>query len=81
MFVMCTRGMRIVFLPPYSPDCNPIEEGFSSMKAWIRRNGKAVRTALNSGVPGKAELCLTQAVYESMLPEKIVGWYHHSGYL
>ncbi|KAI0037409.1 hypothetical protein FA95DRAFT_1465650, partial [Auriscalpium vulgare] len=26
------------FLPPYSPDLNPIEEAFSKVKAFIRRN-------------------------------------------
>src|ERR1700761_9350378 len=31
-------GMHLVYLPPYSPDFNPIEEGFSAMKAWLRRN-------------------------------------------
>jgi len=30
--------MRLVYLPPYSPDFNPIEEAFSALKAWIRRN-------------------------------------------
>ncbi|KZV70237.1 hypothetical protein PENSPDRAFT_579635, partial [Peniophora sp. CONT] len=28
----------IIFLPPYSPDYNPIEEAFSAIKHWIRRN-------------------------------------------
>lgn len=31
-------GVRILFLPPYSPDLDPIEETFSRIKAWIRRN-------------------------------------------
>ena len=31
-------GCRIVFLPPYSPDFNPIETAFSTVKSWIRRN-------------------------------------------
>jgi transposase len=34
--------MRYVFLPPYSPDYNPIELAFSSMKAWIRRHNDIV---------------------------------------
>jgi len=29
-------GIRLEFLPPYSPDLNPIEEAFSKIKAWIR---------------------------------------------
>jgi hypothetical protein len=30
--------VRLVFLPPYSPDFNPIEEAFSKIKAFIRHN-------------------------------------------
>jgi len=26
------------YLPPYSPDYNPIEEAFAELKAWIKRN-------------------------------------------
>ena len=36
------RGAWIVFLPPYSPDLNPIEMAFSKLKAHLR--AKAVRT-------------------------------------
>ena len=28
---------KILFIPPYSPDFNPIEEVFSEMKAFIRK--------------------------------------------
>lgn len=36
---MCTdAGVKLVYLPPYSPDLNPIEEFFSDLKAFIRRN-------------------------------------------
>ena len=31
-------GCRVIFLPPYSPDFNPIEIAFSTIKAWIRHN-------------------------------------------
>lgn len=31
-------GCRVVFLPPYSPDYNPIETAFAFIKSWIRRN-------------------------------------------
>ncbi|KAA1071658.1 hypothetical protein PGT21_050316 [Puccinia graminis f. sp. tritici] len=33
------RGCRVVYLPPYSPDMNPIEKGFSVLKASLRRYG------------------------------------------
>ncbi len=30
-------GCELLFLPPYSPDLNPIEQFWSWLKAWIRR--------------------------------------------
>ena len=29
-------GCRIIFLPPYSPDLNPIEKFWANMKRWIK---------------------------------------------
>jgi len=29
-------GCRIIFLPPYSPDMNPIEKFWANMKRWIK---------------------------------------------
>jgi transposase len=31
-------GVVLAFLPPYSPDLNPIEEAFAELKAWMRKN-------------------------------------------
>ena len=31
-------GVKLVYLPPYSPDLNPIEELFAELKAFIKRN-------------------------------------------
>jgi transposase len=36
------RGAWILFLPPYSPDLNPIEMAFSKLKAHLRK--RAIRT-------------------------------------
>ena len=30
-------GCKIIFLPPYSPDYNPIEKFWANMKRWVRR--------------------------------------------
>jgi transposase len=30
-------GCRVVFLPTYSPDCNPIEQAFAKIKQALRR--------------------------------------------
>jgi transposase len=36
---LCVRaGVKLVFLLPYSPDLNPIEEFFGDLKRFIRRN-------------------------------------------
>lgn len=36
---MCKEaGVLLEYLPPYSPDFNPIEESFSALKAWMKRN-------------------------------------------
>jgi hypothetical protein len=40
------RGLEILYLPPYSPDLNPIEEAFSKLKALLRRAGARTREAL-----------------------------------
>ena len=29
-------GCKVIFLPPYSPDLNPIEKFWARMKKWIR---------------------------------------------
>ena len=35
-------GLIIKFLPPYSPDYNPIELSFSVLKAWMRRHWRRI---------------------------------------
>ena len=32
--------LELLYLPPYSPDFNPIKEFFAEMKAFIKRNWK-----------------------------------------
>ncbi len=37
---MCTEaGVLLEYLPPYSPDLNPIEQSFAELKAWLRKHG------------------------------------------
>ena len=31
-------GCRLIYLPPYSPDLNPIETFWANMKSWIKEN-------------------------------------------
>lgn len=37
---------RPVYLPPYSPDFNPIEHVFAKLKAWLRKYGERTREGL-----------------------------------
>ncbi len=43
------RDCELLFLPPYSPDLNPIEEAFSKVKGFLRR--AEARTARRSWKP------------------------------
>ena len=72
------HGMRLMFLPSYSPDLNPIELSFSSIKAWLRKNRDRVNREMQSE-DGSVYNALWQAVY-SVTPEKARGWYKHCGY-
>ena len=40
------RGCELMYLPPYSPDLNPIEEAFAKLKALLRRAGARTHEAL-----------------------------------
>jgi len=39
-------GCELLYLPPYSPDLNPIEEAFAKLKVLLRRAGARSREAL-----------------------------------
>lgn len=36
--ICADAGVKLVYLPPYSPDLNPIEEFFAELKGFIKRN-------------------------------------------
>jgi transposase len=40
------RGATLLYLPPYSPDLNPIEKAFAKIKAILRKIGARTREAL-----------------------------------
>jgi len=42
-------GPTLLFLPPYSPDLNPIEQAFSKIKHWMRMaQGRSVEAVYNA---------------------------------
>lgn len=65
------RGCKLLYLPPYSPDYNPIEEAFSKIKAILRKAGARTRGAL-VGALGAAISAVT--------PADARGYFEHGGY-
>lgn len=65
-------GARLLFLPPYSPDFNPIEMAFSKFKALLRKAAartvddlwSAVAQCLNAFAPAECANYFTAAGYD-----------------
>ncbi len=43
-------GCKVIFLPPYSPDLNPIEKFWANMKRWIKHRMTEFDTLYNAFV-------------------------------
>jgi DDE superfamily endonuclease len=72
--------MRYEFLPPYSPDYNPIELAFSAMKFHLRHNGQMVRMVMTELSDQEIFCMLLDALYQ-IRPADIFGWFQHCGYV
>jgi hypothetical protein len=65
------RGCELVYLPPYSPDHNPIEEAFSKIKGVPRdAQGRARRTLLEA---------MGQTL-STVTAQDATGFFEHCGY-
>jgi transposase len=64
-------GAKLLLLPPYSPDLNPIEKAWSKVKQFLRS-----AQARSSEALGQA---ITQAL-ETITQEDIRHWFAHCGY-
>jgi len=66
-------GATLLFLPPYSPDFNPIEKAFSKLKALLRKAAErtveglwnAIGALLKSFTPKEAENFFASAGYDA----------------
>lgn len=67
-------GAKLIYLPPYPPDMNPIEPSFHSLKAWLRRNEERARDN------DAAQPYLIFQAAASITSEMAMGWIQHSGY-
>jgi transposase len=65
------RGVRAVYLPPYSPDLNPIEPGWALQKQYVRRHAPRHPAALRR-VAHRARFRVT--------PKHASNWFVHAGY-
>ena len=72
------HGARLLYLPSYSPDLNPIELAFSTIKSWLRANRDRVNMELQSE-NGCVYNLFWEAVH-SVTAEHVKGWYSHCGY-
>jgi transposase len=43
---IAAAGASVLYLPPYSPDLNPIEQVFAKLKALLRKSAARTREAL-----------------------------------
>jgi transposase len=65
------RGCELFYLPPYSPDFNPIEESFSKVKAILRKTEARTREALVEAM-GEA--------LDAVTARHARGYFEHRGY-
>jgi transposase len=65
-------GAHVWFLPPYSPDMNPIEGMWSKAKAILRR--------IKARTPEGLEVAIGKAL-QAITPTDAAGWFKHCGYV
>jgi transposase len=69
--LIAAAGARLAFLPPYSPDFNPIEHAWSKLKALLRKVGARTRRRLRNA--------LRWALLE-INRDDALGWISHCGF-
>ena len=66
-------GIPVFFLPPYSPDYNPIDEFFSYVKYYLKACDDIIQAIGNS-------LPIIHSAFRSVSKSQCEGWIAHSGY-
>lgn len=69
--LIASAGATAVYLPPYSPDLNPIELAFSKIKQLMRSAGHRTVTALWND---------TQRMLNHITPSDATNFFRHCGY-
>lgn len=65
-------GISYTYLPPYSPDLNPIEKMWSKMKAFLRKQKVRVASKLPEAV---------KKALDTVSPTDCIGWFRACGYM
>jgi len=65
------RGAKLLFLPPYSPDLNPIEKLFSKLKALLRAAAERTIDDLWGRIG---------AILDLIDPQECKNYFRHAGY-
>jgi transposase len=74
---MCDdAGVKLVYLPPYSPDLNPIEEFFAELKAFIKRNWQNYEEYPEQGFDDFLKWCISVVGGNE---QSAKGHFRHSG--
>ena len=69
------HGVRLEYLPPYSPDLNPIEEAFSKIKHFICCHQGYYRATQGDGI-----LYDMLEVTDIITPADAAGYFVNAGY-
>ena len=69
-------GALVHFIPPYSPDLDPVEELFSKVKACLKENDEAIQAADESAV-----VDFVRAAFSTATPDDCYAWFKHAGYI
>ena len=64
-------GCELTFLPPYSPDLNPIELAFAKLKKLLRSDGHRTVPKL---------MTFLESAKTYFRPAECLGYMHHQGY-
>ena len=74
---MCSdAGVKLIYLPPYSPDFNPIEEFFAELKAFIKREWQVFTDDPERDFHSFLEWCVTSVGHRALSSR---GHFSHSG--
>ena len=74
---MCAdAGVKLVYLPPYSPDLNLIEEFFAELKGFIRRNWRYYEEDPDQGFDRFLDWCINKV---GAREESARGHFRHAG--